>query len=489
MIYSFFEKKDYFCNMRLRRFLSFWITMCCFFALNAAPKHKYTLVIDAGHGGKDAGACANGGMEKKINLDVALAFGRYVETNCPDVKVVYTRKTDVFIPLHERAAIANRIKADVFISIHTNSVASRKPIYGMETYTMGMRRSNEKLSAAQRENEVILIEKDYKQHYSGYDPRSPESTLIFEVINEKNMLESVELAQLIQQHTCAVARRPNKGVRQDAFLVLRETSMPACLIELGYITTPAEKNYLTNAHNVDLMGKGIYQAFVAFKNKQQGKSKSTSTPAATPKEKTVAEPVNNQEPAAVNKTRSVNAKNVPVRNAKNSLAAELEVGRPTKDAVLLKKVEQKAEQKVEQKKIEQLVVEPVAEPVKSAEESKAIEKPDTVAVVSQPQANQTPVQVVEKPSETSVVFKLQLFAAGVKVKAGDPRLKGLKDVDCFQEGGLFKHTIGSSSDYNEIVRLRKTVADKFPQAFIIAFRNGEKVDARKAWQQLQQKKK
>jgi N-acetylmuramoyl-L-alanine amidase len=280
-----------------------------------------------------------------------------VERNCPDVKVIYTRKTDVFVPLDGRANIANRNKADLFVSIHCNALPGRKISRGMETYTLGMHRAQDNLDVAKRENEVILIEKDYKQHYSGYDPRSPESTLIFEVINEKNMLESVELAQLIQQHTCAVARRPNKGVRQDAFLVLRETSMPACLIELGYITTPAEKNYLTNAHNVDLMGKGIYQAFVAFKNKQQGKSKSTSTPAATPKEETVAEPVNNQEPAAVNKTRSVNAKNVPVRNAKNSLAAELEEGRPMKDVVPLKKVEQKAEQKVEQKKIEQPVVE------------------------------------------------------------------------------------------------------------------------------------
>ena len=166
------------------------IALLSIVAYGATPK-KFTLVIDAGHGGKDAGAPGKYSYEKNINLKVALAFGRYVERNCPDVRVIYTRKTDVFIPLKERAAIANRNKADVFISIHTNSVASKKPISGLETYTMGMRRSDEKMSAAMRENEVVLLEKDYQQHYEGFDPRSPESYIIYEMINDKYMLQSV----------------------------------------------------------------------------------------------------------------------------------------------------------------------------------------------------------------------------------------------------------------------------------------------------------
>ena len=235
-----------------------------------AEKKKFTLVIDAGHGGKDGGTATKTAKEKTINLNVALAFGRLVEQNCPDVKVIYTRKTDVFIPLHSRADIANRNKADVFISIHTNSVASKRPISGMETYTMGMRRSDEKLSAAMRENEVVLIESDFKQHYAGFDPRVPESYIIFDIVNETNMAQSVELAQLIQKNVCATAGRPNKGVKQDAFLVLRETSMPACLIELGYITTPSEEAFMTNSKNVDLMARGIYQAFVEYKRTHGG---------------------------------------------------------------------------------------------------------------------------------------------------------------------------------------------------------------------------
>lgn len=354
-----------------------------------AADHKYTLVIDAGHGGKDGGACANGAKEKTINLNVALAFGKYVERNCPDVKVIYTRKTDVFIPLHERAEIANKNKADVFISIHTNSVASKRPISGMETYTMGMRRSDEKLSAAMRENEVVLIESDFKQHYAGFDPRVPESYIIFDIVNETNMAQSVELAQLIQQKVCATAGRPNKGVKQDAFLVLRETSMPACLIELGYITTRAEANYLTDPTNVDAMGKGIYQAFVAYKNRH-----TQAAPQPT-------QPTTPTQPTA-----------------------------PT--------------------------------------------QPTTP----------TPPTTPTTTATDAPIFKVQLLASATELGPNDRQLKGLTGVECYKEGNLWKYTIGSSENYNEIYRLRKDVLEMFPQAFIIAFKNGEKVDAAAALQEF-----
>jgi N-acetylmuramoyl-L-alanine amidase len=393
--------------MNVKRLFSFFVMMCCFLAVFAAGKHKYTLVIDAGHGGKDAGACANHTKEKTINLNVALAFGRYVEHNCPDVKVIYTRKTDVFIPLHERAAIANRNKADVFISIHTNSLPGKKPkaITGMETYTMGIRRSDEKLSAAMRENEVILIEKDYQQYYSGYDPKSPESTMIFEIINEENMAKSVELANLIQKHTCRLASRPNKGVRQDAFLVLRETSMPACLVELGYITTPSEAAYLTNRQNVDRLGRGIYQAFVAFKNKYTG----SSTP------------------------------------------------------------------------VEAAPLPPSPKPEK-AQQSKSVADSPVVEAPAHPAANTS-------ASQGKTVFKVQLFASDEKLKAKDRRFKGLTGVDSYKEGKLWKYTIGSAADYAEIYALRKQVANKFPQAFIVAFRDGQRVDASGAHQEFLRNKK
>ena len=366
------------------------------------------MVIDAGHGGRDGGAVSNGAKEKNINLNVALAFGRLVEQNCQDVKVIYTRKTDVFIPLHERADIANRNKADVFISIHTNAVERGNKIRGMETYTMGMRRSDEKLSAAQRENEVVLIESDYQQHYAGFDPRSPESYIIFDYINETNMVNSVELASLIQRNVCSTAGRPNKGVKQDAFLVLRETSMPACLVELGYITTPSEATYLTNRNNVEAMGRGLYQAFIAYKQRH-------SPRAATP-----TPPVNQDR-------------------------------------------QQQQDQQEQQQREQQQQQNPQEE--------------------EQPQPQEEQQQPAQQQGDAPV-FKVQFLSGVNKLRDGDPQFKGLTGVDSYKDGNMWKYTVGSSTDYNEIYQLRKEVVKKFPQAFIIAFKNGQRVDTQAAYQEF-----
>lgn len=228
---------------------------------------KFVLVIDAGHGGHDCGAKGAISYEKNINLSVALAFGRYVEQNCPDVKVVYTRKTDVFIPLNERAAIANRNKADLFISVHTNALPAGKITRGFETYTLGMHRAADNLEVAKRENSVILYEQDYQQRYAGFDPNSAESYIMFELMQDNNMSNSVELAKLIQHEACSFAGRTNKGVHQAGFLVLRATSMPSCLVELGFISTPDEERFLNSEEGRDLLARGLYNAFRKYKNK------------------------------------------------------------------------------------------------------------------------------------------------------------------------------------------------------------------------------
>ena len=264
--------------MTRRSLISFILILCAAVAM-AAGKHKFTLVIDAGHGGRDAGAIGKFSKEKDINLRTALAFGKYVERNCSDVKVIYTRKTDVFVELQDRAEIANKAKADLFISIHTNSLPGKKIARGLETYTLGMHRAADNLEVAKRENSVILMEKDYKKHYEGFDPNSSESYIIFEFLQDNNMAKSVELAKLVQTNVCATANRPNKGVKQAGFLVLRKTSMPSCLIELGYISTSDEEKMLNNAFQIDNMAKGIYEAFVKYKNHYgSGSSSSTKAP-------------------------------------------------------------------------------------------------------------------------------------------------------------------------------------------------------------------
>ena len=228
----------------------------------------YTIVIDAGHGGKDPGAIGFFSKEKNINLAVAKELGRLIEQNCPGTKVVYTRKTDIFVELHERAQIANRAKADLFISIHTNSTAAGPmgtSSGGTETYTLGMHRAAENLEVAKRENTVITLESNFEQKYEGFDPKSSESYIIFELMQDQNMASSVGFAKEIQKQFRTTAGRIDRGVHQAGLLVLARTSMPAVLVELGYINNANEEKYLNSSAGVAALAKSIYNAFVAYK--------------------------------------------------------------------------------------------------------------------------------------------------------------------------------------------------------------------------------
>lgn len=386
----------------------------------AAQNKKFTLVIDAGHGGHDAGALGASSKEKNINLNVALAFGNYVERNCPDVKVVYTRKTDVFVTLHERANIANRHKADLFVSIHTNALPAGKQARGLETYTLGMNRANENFDVAKRENAVILYEKDYEQHYEGFDPNSSESYIMFEFMQDKNMAQSVDLAKMVQKRACSSANRQNKGVKQAGFLVLRETSMPSCLIELGFITTPQEEQQLNTRECIDALGYGIFQAFVDYRNKY---------------DKTIIVPFEAPE-------RQVMENQAQERVQKESEGGKTQTAEQEKDNV-------------------------------PRSESKMV--------------NEVPEQKPATDSEAPI-FMIQVLTSTTLIRQGDKRLKGLDGVDYYKDGGIYKYTIGASANYNEIYRLRKTMVGKFPQAFIIAFKGGQRTDVVEAIKEFKRNK-
>ncbi|MCR5132215.1 MAG: N-acetylmuramoyl-L-alanine amidase [Prevotella sp.] len=421
------------------------LLLCCCVTLSMAAG-KFVLVIDAGHGGKDSGCVGKTSKEKNLTLRYSLAFGAIVERNCPDVKVIYTRTTDRFLELWQRAEIANKNKADLFVSVHINAVANSHSTNGYQTYALGRgertgkKGIQENLEVAKRENSVIYMEKDYKQRYQGFD-NSPESNIMFEFIQDKNMERSVELARLLQKSICAATGIVNKGAHQNNLAVLRLTSMPACLMELGFISNPNEEAFMNASSSTDKYARGFLKAFIAYKNKyfdglnvpyRPQDVKETELPQVVPDEYK-KEP--KKETSRVEQKRQSNTKPVETK--------------PT-------------EQKATDNK--------VAEPTKFAEVPQA-EKP----------ASETASDVP--------VFKIQILTGRTKIKTTDRQFKGLTDVDCYEENGMFKYTVGASTDYNAISRQRKEIIDKFPEAFIIAFKNGQKMNVHEAIAEFKKNKK
>ena len=420
-------KKSLFCTILLLVFAV---------VVNAANK-SFTLVIDAGHGGRDDGACGAISKEKDLTLKYALAFGKLVERECPDVRVIYTRKTDVFVELKERAAIANRAKADLFMSIHINAMPGRKIARGFQTYTLGKGSSGNGMSTnlevAKRENSVILLEDNYKQSYQGFDPDSPESNIMFEFVQDRNMEQSVTLAKLLQRNVCAATGKIDGGAHQANLAVLRLSSMPGCLIELGFISTADEERFLNNPESVALYSRGIMNAFNAYRGRYD---KIVNVPYRTPDQ------VLEDTPAPRTKKRGKS--------------------KGDEENIVLHKQDSASE------------VQNVAVREKNNDNNKVkpqVVKAEPKVVKVEPKA----AVAANKP-----VFKVQILVSSRKLKNGDPHLKGLTDYDFYQEAGYCKYTVGESANYNEIYRLRKQILDKFPEAFIIAFKNGAKMNVNEA---------
>ena len=370
--------------------------LACAFPLQVEAK-DFVLVIDAGHGGNDPGAVGKISKEKDINLKVALKVGKLIEDNCKDVKVIYTRKRDVFVTLNRRAQIANEAKADLFISIHTNAVAKNKTVKGTSTWTLGLAKSDDNLEVAKRENAVILYEDDYQTHYEGFNPNSAESYIIFEFMQDQYMSQSVRLASLVQNEFKQTGRRIDRGVHQAGFLVLKASAMPSILVELGFISTPEEERYLNTENGVNTLSKSIYQAFLTYKNEQSVALANEETPTTKP----------------------------------------------------AKKPESK----------QQITTAPKKEKAKAANNT-----------------NET-------------VFKLQLFSTSKPLDKNDKRLKGLKNVAYYQEGGLYKYTCGDSANYDEVERTKQQLASQFKGSFIVAFKNGKKIDVKEAVNEFNKNKK
>lgn len=409
-------------NMKLTKthFLLFQLSLIVLGAVAplplAAQDVRYTVVLDAGHGGHDPGAMGSFAREKDINLDVTLKLGQLIEKNFNEVKVVFTRKTDKYLTLQERADIVNNNHADLFICIHTNASKS-SAAYGAETFTLGLAKSKSNLDVAMRENSVILLEDDYKSKYRGFDPNSVDSYIMFEFMQGSYIDNSVEFSSIIQNQFVKYCRRSDRGVRQAGFWVLHRSACPSVLIELGFISNPAEERYLSSEVGQKEMATAIYNAFVDFKRTHDKKSGL-----------------------------------LPNNKAKKEIAKNTLQDDTLKDKEKISSTS----------KIENIAI--TANDKSKQEANNKIVEPN----------QKKNVDIVQN-SFQQVVFKVQLFATSKVLKSSSTEFKGIKDTDYFAEKGLNKYTIGAETDYKKIEQIRINVLSKFPQAFIIAFKGDKKL--------------
>lgn len=277
---------------------SLYIVLAALMSLGMWAEKPYTLVLDPGHGGKDPGAVGRISQEKNLNLTLALQVGKLIKEQYPDVKVVYTRSTDVFIPLQTRSDIANKSGADLFISIHTNSAESKAP-HGVETFILGTDRSDANLDVAMRENAVMKLEADYKTTYQGFDPNSIDSYIMFELMQNSYMDQSLRFAEQVQQRFVGKLNRGDRGVRQAAFWVLLKTACPSILFEMGFISNVEEEKFLNKASSMEQMAQVIVDAFGAYTHREAVKKETVKAEvekAEEPKDESQKSKVESQAP-------------------------------------------------------------------------------------------------------------------------------------------------------------------------------------------------
>lgn len=430
----------------MRRHITFlFILLFVFCGTFISAGNNYVIVIDPGHGGKDSGAIRSGYKEKDINLGVALVLGELIEKNMPDVKVVYTRKEDAFVALDKRADIANKAKANLFISIHTNSTAAKKTTAsGADTYILGLSRSEENLEVAKRENSVILLEDDYTTKYEGFDPNSPESYIIFEFMTNKYRDQSLDFAGYVQRDFKKVAKRQDRGVREAGFLVLRKTSMPSVLIELGFINNDNEAKFLSSKSGQRIMATSIFSGFKDYKknlDKIQGNDNKTV------ERKTI----NSKEPDKSNLAQ-VNQQATTIKEV----------------ATTFKEVKSKPKEQVKEE-VSKLDINTLKEETKVVEnpnkqqqlstvkEEKSVKKTEIIPVVK---------RETKKENNQGPTYRIQFLYSPQRYKAGASEFKGLNPVEYFFESG-YKYTYGETTNLSEIEKALLEVRTKFKDAFVI----------------------
>jgi len=406
---------------------------------NYKPYYSITrVVIDAGHGGHDSGCLGSKTKEKDVALAVALKLGKYIEDHFHDVKVIYTRKTDVFVELHERAEIANNAKADLFICIHCNSACYRdkkkkKEIcsegsFGVETWVMGLHVAGANLEVAKRENSAVLLEKDYTKKYDGFDPDSPEANIIFSLYQNTYLDQSLKLASFVENEVKKNGREP-RGVKQAGFLVLYKTNMPSVLVETGFLTNPPEEAYLSSSKGQDAIAHSIFNAFKSYKT-------------------------------------SVEIGEVPEIEVHNS--------KPTDTNMHVKDT--------------------------TAIVARIMKIDSAVSIAPKPDSNSLPkkrnAEAIKKKNEDenlpntddSIYFSVQILLSKNSLSSKDAKFKGVKNIQEENISNVYKYTTGRVKTFQEATNLRTVMQNKgFKDAFVVTYKNGKRFIPVKAKEEVKKK--
>lgn len=397
------------------------------------------IVIDPGHGGVKPGAITKNSKEKDITLAVALKLGQLIKDNCPDVEVIYTRKTDVDVDLFERAHIANRNKADLFLSIHVNSSPKSEPT-GMETFVMGLSKTSANLEVAKKENADILLEDNYESNYQGFDPRSPEGHIMFAMYQNAFIDKSLDFSAKIQKYYAKQVPSPNRGVKQAEFLVLYKTAMPSVLTEIGFMSNPDEEDYLTNPQGQGEIAYAIFNAFREYKAKEED--------TIVPDDKVVINISGFVPGAKVTKKPRIEKEKTVASNEK----PKQETSKPQ-------------------------------EKEKPVEKEKAVEKekPEMANIDKQETEKQESTKASEKANKSGIEYKIQFLISKTKLAENDKKLNGLTKTSFYQQDGLYRYTYGSAENIEKAkIILEEVRGKKFKDAFIIAFKEGRRIDLQEA---------
>jgi len=451
-----------------------------------------TVVLDAGHGGKDDGCSGKHSKEKHLALDITLALGRAIETHYPSINVIYTRTEDVFIPLHERAAIANNSEADLFISIHCNALGAKLSyIRGTETFVMGLEESEHNSEVARRENEAILLEEDYQINYDGFDPNSNEGHIFLSMFQHAFLERSILLAEKIEKKVSHYTNRKSRGVRQAAFVVLKETTMPSVLIETGFLTNNKDEVFLSSKEGQVQIANAVFEAFKEYKTEVE---QEVSTIVELPTEVVEARnPIVVEEEIVVVEN---SFEEIIVEEATETIET-VEVKAPS-NAVQKETVVSEASYRATEPAPSEVDVNTAATPESIKEELKIIATEleiqeetllNTVTSESQ-EAEEVIKEVEEMPQEAeeaikeptiSYTFSVQVAASTAPLATDSPQWQQIEDLKIQEEKNLYKYVAGSFEQYEQAAESRQALTKLgFKGAFVVAYKDGKRVSLKVA---------